>query len=375
MRKLLVEGPAVAVLVLAGLIVQPIALARAQDAQPSDRVRSSGGMQTTADLNRRIQQLNASTAPRNLDRSVGEYRIGANDVIQLKVFGAPELNETVRVSDAGDISLLLGGSVKASGLTAQELQQVLQDRLRVYMNDPHVVAFVSTVESHPVSVLGEVSKPGVFQIRGTKTLLEMLAKAQGLADDAGDTVLVMRGAGMADEPATPHLARAVQTEKTSASAPFPPSGTSPDSRGTIEIDLKLLLDSGDPRYNVPIFPGDIIKVTKAGIVYVVGGVKRPGGFVMRSNEQMSLLQAIALAEGVDSTAAKRHTRIIHTDEISGRRSETPVDLGKVLAGKAPDIPLRAADIVFVPRSNAKAALLKGTETSLATASGFIIFHP
>lgn len=332
-------------------------------------------MQTTADLNRRIQQLNASTAPRNLDRSVGEYRIGANDVIQLKVFGAPELNETVRVSDAGDISLLLGGSVKASGLTAQELQQVLQDRLRVYMNDPHVVAFVSTVESHPVSVLGEVSKPGVFQIRGTKTLLEMLAKAQGLADDAGDTVLVMRGAGMADEPATPHLARAVQTEKTSASAPFPPSGTSPDSRGTIEIDLKLLLDSGDPRYNVPIFPGDIIKVTKAGIVYVVGGVKRPGGFVMRSNEQMSLLQAIALAEGVDSTAAKRHTRIIHTDEISGRRSETPVDLGKVLAGKAPDIPLRAADIVFVPRSNAKAALLKGTETSLATASGFIIFHP
>lgn len=375
MRKLLVEAPAVAVLVLAGLIAKPIGLARAQDAQPSAGVPSGGGMQTTADLNRRIQQLNASTVPRDFDRSVGEYRIGANDVIQLKVFGAPELNETVRVSDVGDISLLLGGSVKASGLTAQELQQVLQDKLRVYMNDPHVVVFVSTVESHPVSVLGEVSKPGVFQIRGTKTLLEMLAKAQGLADDAGDTVLVMRGAGMADEPAMPHLASAVQTEKTSASAPFPASGTSPDSRGTIEIDLKLLLDSGDPRYNVPIFPGDIIKVTKAGIVYVVGGVKRPGGFVMRSNEQMSLLQAIALAEGVDSTAAKRHTRIIHTDEISGRRSETPVDLGKVLAGKAPDIPLRAADIVFVPRSNAKAALLKGTETSLATASGFIIFHP
>jgi polysaccharide biosynthesis/export protein len=371
-RRLFVEGPAASVLVLAALIVQPVGLARGQDAQRRDEVRPSGGMQTTADLNRRIEQLNASiTDP---DLSAAEYRIGANDVLELNVFGAPELNQTVRVSAAGDISLPLAGSVKASGLTAQELEKALEDKLRVYMNEPHVSVFVASVESHPVSVLGEVSKPGVFQIRGPKTLLELLSMAQGLADDAGNTVLVMRGAGLAENSSEVHFAPAAASEKPH-SEPLGADAATADGQKTIDIDLKLLLDSGDPRYNVPIFPGDIIKVTKAGIVYVVGGVKKPGGFVMRSNEEMSLLKAIALAEGVNDTAAKRHTRIIHTDEITGQRSETPVDLGKILAGKAPDLPLRAADIVFVPRSNAKSALLKATETSVATASGFIIFHP
>lgn len=373
LRKLFVEVSAAWVLVLAALVLQPARLARAQATQRHDEVRPSGGMETTADLNRRIGQLVRSVPAAESDP--GAYRIGANDVLDLKVFGAPELNETVRVSDVGDVSLLLGGSVRASGLTADELQEALEHKLRTYMNEPHVGVFVSKVESHPVSVLGEVSKPGVFEIREPKSLLEMLAMAQGLADDAGDTVLVMRGAGTAEGSPAPHLARAAQSVKTSSSAPSGTDGRAADGYDTIHIDLKHLLDSGDPRYNVPIFPGDIIKVTKAGIIYVVGGVKRPGGFVMRSNEEMSLLKAVALAQGVDGTAAKSHTRIIHTDEISGRRSETPVDLGKILAGKAPDIPLRAADIVFVPRSNSKAALLKATETSIATASGFVIFHP
>jgi polysaccharide export outer membrane protein len=148
-----------------------------------------------------------------------------------------------------------------------------------------------------------------------------------------------------------------------------------ESPQTVEVDLRLLLDSGNPAYNVPIYPGDIIKVTRAGIVYVVGGVKRPGGYAIRSNEQMSLLKAVSLAEGLTDTAAKGKARIIRTDEMSGRRSEIPVDLGKVLAGKRPDVQLQAADILFVPRSNSKTALLKGTETVVATASGYVIFHP
>lgn len=375
MRKFSVTGPAASLFVLAALIVQAPGPARAQEVQRNGEVLPNKKLQTTADLNRRIKQLNSSLTNPDADSSPTEYRIGANDVLHLKVFGAPELNQTVRVSATGDISLPLGGSVKASSLTAQELQQALEDKLRVYMNEPHVNVFVASVRSHPVSVLGEVKKPGVFQIRGQKTLLEMLAMAEGLADDAGDTVVVMRGAALAGNSFQGHLVGASQTESTLKSGPLSTGGIAQDNHNTIFIDLKLLLDSGDSRYNVPIFPGDIIKVRKAGIVYVVGGVKRPGGFVMRSNEEMSLLQVIALAEGVDATASKGHTRIIHTDEITGHRSETAVNLGKVLAGKAPDILLRPADIVFVPRSNAKAALLKGTETSIATASGFIIFHP
>jgi polysaccharide biosynthesis/export protein len=334
-------------------------------------------LETSRDFNRRLGELRASLSQQAIDGAAAEYRIGTDDVLEVNVFDAAELNRTVRVSASGDISMPLTGEVQAAGLSTRELQSALENRLRTYMNEPHVGVFVVSVESHPVSVLGEVSKPGVFQVRGAKTLLEMLSMAQGLADDAGDKVLVMRGAGFdsawpeekAADPNSP------ATDKTARSRSPGSREVSPAGPKTIEVDLRLLLESGNPVYNVPIYPGDIIKVTKAGIVYVVGGVKKPGGFAMRSNEEMSLLKAIALAEGLNETAAKGRTRIIHTDEISGQRSETPVDLGKVLAGKLPDMPLKPADIVFVPRSNAKSALFRGTEAAVATASGVLIFHP
>jgi polysaccharide biosynthesis/export protein len=377
-RKFLIKGPAMALLVLAGLALQPAGLVRAQETPRSGEVRPSGDIPTTADLNRRIGQLRAAIPPASLAATAAEYRIGAEDVLEVNVFGAPELNQKLRVSATGDISMPLAGAVEASGLTARELEKALEEKLRTYLNDPHVGVFVDSVESHPISVIGEVKKPGVFQVRGPKTVLEMLSMAEGLADEAGDTVLVMRGAGFAEASSDAHADSAGDPEKASSAGPPSPDGIDGSATATVKtinIDLKLLLDSGDPRYNVPVYPGDIVKVTKAGIVYVVGGVKRPGGFVMRSNEEMSLLKAIALAEGVNETAAKGRTRIIHTDELTGHRSETPVNLGKILAGKAPDIPLKAADVVFVPRSNTKTALLKGAETSVATASGFIIFHP
>ncbi len=372
----LAAGPAVAALVLVGSILQLPASVQAQVSQQSENVRPAGPIQTTEDLNRRLEQLSASISHSAPDTGAAEYRIGTNDVLEVTVFGAPELNQKVRVSAAGDVSMSLTGPVRASGLTARELETSLENKLQAYVNEPHVGVFVASVESHPVSVLGEVNKPGVFQVRGPKTLLEVLSMAQGLADDAGDTVRVMRGAGF-EQSAAEVQASGPASNADRASDPAPPgNGALPaDHQKTIEIELKQLLDSPDSRYNVAIYPGDIVKVTKTGIVYVVGGVKRPGGFAMRSNEEMSVLKAIALAEGVNETAAKSRTRIIHTDELTGHRSETPVDLGKILAGKAPDLPLKAADIVFVPRSNAKSALFKGTETSIATASGFLIFHP
>ncbi|HKN60324.1 MAG TPA: polysaccharide biosynthesis/export family protein [Candidatus Acidoferrales bacterium] len=324
-----------------------------------------------------------------------EYRIGSQDLLEVNVFDAPELNRSLRVSANGEISLPLVGAIQASGLTAREVENSLESRLRTYMNDPHVGVLVTGVESHPVSVLGAVNQPGVFQVRGPKTLLEMLSMAQGLTDEAGDKVLVMRGAGV--DSAAPGVAPDVTKDASNnvsndASNNDPPaSSTSMAATGTaspavktesattdpntIQIDLRQLLDSADPRYNVPIYPGDIVKVKKAGIVYVVGSVMKPGGFTMRTNEQMSVLKAVALAEGLTSTSSKGHTRIIRTDPVTGERSEIPVDLGKVLAGKIPDMPLKAADIVFVPKSGTKAALYRGSEAAIATASGVIIFHP
>jgi polysaccharide biosynthesis/export protein len=305
--------------------------------------------QTIQDYNRHLRQLEQASSHSTSDGNTADYRIGPQDLLDVNVFEAPELNRLLRVSNTGEISIPLLGSVQAAGLTALELEQEIRHELVFYMKDPHVGVLVSGIESHPVSVIGEVNKPGVFQVRGNKTLLEMLSLAQGLADQAGDEVLVMRGAGNAGE-------------------------TREDSQ-TITVDLKHLIDSKDPRDNVAIYPGDIIKVTRAGIVYVVGAVKKPGGYALRSNEQMSLLKAIALSEGLTSTSAKSRTRIIRTDQRSGTRSEITIDVGKILTGKASDMNLQPADIVFIPNSPAKNALYRGTEAVVVTASGLVIFHP
>jgi polysaccharide export outer membrane protein len=303
------------------------------------------------------------------------------------------------------VSLPLLGGIHVVRLTARELENTLAAKLREFLKNPHVSVMVTAIESHPVSVIGEVNKPGVFQVRGSKTLLEMLSMAQGLSPDAGDEVLVMRNAGYnRGQDDVPQAARAGGGERDSkdtdgikSRAGSGDSGNSgalqknaiasteatndagtkqgQQSGDTIAINLRHLLNSRDPRFNVPIYAGDIVKVTRAGIVYVVGAVKKPGGFTVKGNEQMSLLKAIALAEGLSSTSSKGHTRIIRTDEGSGKRSEIPVELGKILDGKAPDMNLQAADIVFVPSSMGKTVLFRSTDAVVNTATGLAIFHP
>jgi polysaccharide export outer membrane protein len=364
--------------VFAGLVVTFLSnfnpgFLRAQTRTDSaSRIATSYPSETTEDYNQRLEQLRNSLVKSGDGSGAGDYRIGSNDLLEINVFEAPELNRSLRVSAGGDITMPLLGEVRAVGLSARELEKVLEDRLLKYMKDPHVGVFVSSIQSHPVSVAGAVKKPGVFQVQGPKSLLEMLSMAEGLADDAGDEVLVMRGAGL--------QASANQTsgakEQNASDATLNTSGPVDRSNDeeTTRINLKNLLESGNPQFNVAIFPGDIIKVSKAGIVYVVGEVKKPGGFVMKSHEQMSVLKAIALAQGLTSTSSKSHTRIIRTDEGTGQKTELPVDLDKILSGKAPDPPLNAADIVFVPNSTGKTVLYKGSEAVMATASGLVIFH-
>jgi polysaccharide export outer membrane protein len=347
------------------LLFSPISHAQASQSNANSAAPPTQP-ETTEDYNRRLEQLNQALAVGTPSGEQTEYRIGAHDLLEINVFEAPDLNRSLRVSASGEISMPLLGAIQSTGLTARELEGVIEIKLRQYMKDPHVGVFVTTVESHPVSVVGAVKKPGVFQIRGTKTVLEMLSMAEGLADDAGDQVLVMRGAGL--------QFGSDSTRDTTSTNPNSAPPANPPGNETIKINLKDLLESGDQRYNVPVYPGDIVKVTRGGIVYVIGDVKKPGGFVLKSDQNMSVLKAIALAEGLNSTSAKSRTKIIRTDEHSGKRTEFPIDLGKVLAGKAPDTPLRPADIVFVPNSSGKTVLYKGTEAAVATASGLAIWR-
>ena len=327
-----------------------------------DPTKSAPNLHTSHEWNRRLRELLDSNS---IVPTTGpmDYRIGFDDALDVNVFEAPELNREVRVSSAGEISLPLLDSVHAAGLTPRELELVLQELFRrKYMKDPHISVFVREMQSHPVSVLGAVRRPGVFQVRGSKTLLEILSLAEGLADDAGETVIIMRGAGLQSAPAS-------SSEET-----LPHKNANSEVADVVQINLKDLLDSSDSHQNPLVNPGDIVKVLRAGIVYVVGEVQRPGGFAMKSNEKMSVLQVIALSGGLTRTASKSGARIIRTDEQSGERAQTQIDLSKILAGKAPDPMLQAKDIVFVPNSVSKTTFSRGAEAAAQTLVGLLIFH-
>ncbi len=352
--------------------------------QSPERPEAQPSLESTDDWNRRLRERSVSADPKG---SVvpREYTIGPEDVLDINVFEAQEMNREVRVSASGEISLPLLGAVRAAGLTPRELETSLQEVLhQKYMKDPHIGVFVREMQSHPVSVMGAVRKPGIFQIRGSKTLLEILSLAEGLADDAGEEVIILRRTGQINAPgslsekandmAESSPATRLEESERPAATDEGTDKSSAFSQNVVQVNLKDLLDSTDPSHNPAVYPGDIVKVSRAGIVYVVGAVRRPGGFAMKTNERISVLQAIALSEGLTPTAAKNSARIIHTNEQNGARTGTPIDLGKILSGKCPDPMLGPRDIVFVQDSAAKSTFSRGVDAAAQTLTGLLIFH-
>src|SRR5882757_3430926 len=307
--------------------------------QSAERPEGQTSLASTEDSNRRLRELSAS-ADLAANANAREYTIGTDDVLEVNVFEAQELNREVRVSASGEISLPLLGGVRAAGLTPRELEKSLEQLLgQKYMKDPHVGVFVREMQSHAVSVMGAVRKPGTFQISGSKTLLEILSLAEGLAEDAGEEVTILRGAAQSNVAAPiseipndmsrPSAATRLQEPERTAAADASKDKTAVVSENVVQVNLKDLLDSTDPTHNPAVYPGDIVKVSRAGIVYVMGAVQRPGGFAMKTNERISVLQALALSEGLTKTAAKGSARIISTDVRNGARTESPINLGKI----------------------------------------------
>lgn len=327
---------------------------------------------TTDDYNQRLmeleQRMNSAESP-----NVEDYRIGPQDLLEISVFQAPELSPTVRVSASGEISLPLLGAVHTAGLTTRMLEVVLEELLRrSYMKDPHVSVFVKEMQSHAVSVFGAVKKPGVFQIGSAKTLVEVLSMAEGLAEDAGDTVVVMRGAGLSG--GVPGASRDDSAKPPASSERVTTGARTNEHTNTVETNLKNLLESGDPRSNVIVFPGDVVKVARAGVVYVEGEVKRPGGFMLKTNENITVLQAVAMAEGLTHTAAKSHARIMRTDEVTKARTEIPINLNQILSGSGTDPILRPNDIVLIPNSSAKSALYGSSQGIVAVLGSAAVYR-
>jgi polysaccharide export outer membrane protein len=329
---------------------------------PFSKDQSPSRGETTQDYNQRIAQLARETKAPDTH---ADYQIGPEDLLEISVLEAPDLNRTVRVSDDGTISLALLGSIQTAGLTTRELQSDLQERLRhSYMKDPQVSVFVQEMRSHPVSVFGAVEKPGVYQIRSAKTLIEVLSMAQGLAMDAGDTVIVMRHPGDMADPTLASLFNTnsrLRTDRpaeiaTPAQGPSGLATTESSGSESITINLKDLLDSSNPRSNVLVYPGELVKVARAGIVYVVGQVRKPGGFLLKTNENISVLQAIALAEGVTPNAKGKQARIFLAGGSGDSPKEIDINLDKIMAGKVPAPFLKPDDVLFIPNSAGKETL-------------------
>jgi polysaccharide export outer membrane protein len=273
-----------------------------------------------------------------------QFRIGSNDQIEVTVFGAEEFSGTHRVGESGEISIPLLGSVMVGGKTPRELEADLERQLgETYMRDPHVSVQVVEIQSHGVSVVGAVRAPGVYQISGPVSLLEVLAMAQGLSEDAGSRVVLVRPAASAP----------AQQPVTDSSAALSLAGTAEASgQELVHVDLAALLESGRTSQNVLVHAGDIVQVQPAGLVYVVGQVNRPGGFTIPPGQPMTVLQALAMAEGLGSTAAASRSVIVR-EGASGGREEVPVDLEAVLEGSEPPPVLAARDVLFVPNNDAK----------------------
>src|SRR5262249_52287851 len=142
-----------------------------------------------------------------------------------------------------------------------------------------------------------------------------------------------------------------------------------------QLNVQAVMNARDPADNIAIRPGDVITVPKAQLVYVIGAVNRAGGFPLSERQSMTVLQALALAEGLGRTASAGHARILHAPVGSAPRSETELDLRQIMQGKIPDEALQPEDILFVPNSAAKSASYRTLEALISTGSGVAIYHP
>jgi polysaccharide export outer membrane protein len=255
-----------------------------------------------------------------LRRGGSDYKIGRQDLLELKVFDLKELDQTVRVADDGSITLPLLGRLDAAGLTKGDLEALIARLLEErFVRNPQVTIFVKEYQSKKVAVSGAVKKPDTYEMLGEKTLLEMISLAGGLDQNLGKEIIIFR----------------------------------PQQDGTqrIAIDLDKLVYEADPSLNVPVLPGDIVYVPSVEKVriFVTGAVRTPNLYEVPRSEPVTVLKAVTLAGGTTDRASESKVQIIRTG-ADGKRITIAVNLKKVKRGKAEDPVLEKDDLVLVPES-------------------------
>jgi len=352
-------------------------------------------LETPQQVNDRLRAMSASA------RAIPhDYVIGNGDLLDIEVFDVKELSREVRVSQTGSIGIpLVPVRLHVAGLTEVQAEEKIAEVLEANGLVSHAEVSLSVKErkSKPITVVGAVAHAMVYQADRPVSLLEVLAEAGGLANDAGDTVIVNRPAQEvpsdpteppaigAEDPAPAAVSngsthtRPAQQPASSATATSnasadPPPIDPPHLNNTMTINLNELMESGDATNNIILQAGDIVTVPHSGIVYVLGAVSRPGGFVLANDRgQMTTLKVLALAGGLGTTAKSDHAVIVRKDS-QGQQHEVAVDLKKVMKRQSEDVQLQPSDILYVPSSAGKQAMLRALEFGIALGSGVALYR-
>jgi polysaccharide export outer membrane protein len=297
------------------------------------------------------QPTDSPKPPSNADANPGNLpiqRIGADDLISIQVYDSPELTRTVRVSQEGYIRLpMMTRPVKAAGLLPTELEGFVADELKAeqILIRPMVTVSIAEYRSRPIRVVGSVNHPLTFQAYGTVTLFDALTRAEGLSRDAGTEILVTK--------------------------PAQDGGEALMQR----IPVKGLIDASDPALNLTLHGGEEIRVPEAAKIFIMGNVKKPGAFPLKDASEVSVLRAIALAEGTLPYTAKEAFILRRGD--SPHSNEIPIPLAKIMDRKSPDVPLLGNDVLYIPDNKASRitsqTLEKIAAFGMGTASGILVW--
>jgi polysaccharide export outer membrane protein len=317
-----------------------------------------GKPQTPQQTNARITEL-ASTASSH--PPMGEISIGSGDLLHIDVFEVPDLSRDVRVSETGLISLpLIPDRIPVAGCTPYQLEGRLEKLLETngLVLHPQVSVMVKEQNSDPISVAGAVVHPVVYHEFRPTTLIEVLAAAGGVANDAGDKILITRS----------------EARGTVCGEPDPSSDPTADSQ-TMKIKISELLDKGNPAFNVPVYGGDVITVPRAGIIYVAGAVVQPGGYTLNDpGATFNAMKIIALAHGLIGSAKANDSVILRKDPNTGQTKEIRIKLKRIMDRKDPDVTLYAGDILYVPDSAARRILGRAGTAAIGIGTGLAIYR-
>lgn len=300
----------------------------------------------------------SKSSPDAAEKQPLQYLLGPGDLISLHVQDLDDVSEKpVRVDPSGSIDLPLIGRLTAAGLTVDQLRTTLNKKLSKYVESPQIAINVLEYHSQPISVLGAVNSPGIQQLQSPKRLLDVISVAGGLKPEAGAKLTITR-------------------QMHWGSLPLPNARTDSSGQFSIaEVSLDALTKSNNPENNIYVYPNDTVSIPKADVVYVLGQVKRSGGFALDTHDSLSIIKALALAQGLDRDAAPKRARIVRASVIaSNNTKEIPVNIQMILDGKAPDMLLNADDVLYVPSNAAKSATRRAAEAALQIATGVVIYR-